>query len=132
MRLVPRQQPGKIVAALEAYLRRLCPPGVTLKLAGAVQLGQARAAGHRQSRPCTPPEPPWRRPSGANQRSIRCGASVPVAELFQRLLKLDAVLMGFGLPSDNLHGPNEHLHLDQLWRGSIAAAAFMHHLAERR
>jgi acetylornithine deacetylase/succinyl-diaminopimelate desuccinylase-like protein len=66
---------------------------------------------------------------GREPALVRCGASVPVTEPIQRLLKLDAVLMGFGLPSDNLHSPNEHFRLDQLWRGSIAAAAFMQNLA---
>ena len=62
---------------------------------------------------------------------IRCGASVPVTEQIQRLLGLDAVLMGFGLPGDNLHSPNEHFSLDQLWRGARAAAAMLQNLAEQ-
>ena len=56
---------------------------------------------------------------------------VPVTELIQRLLGLDAALMGFGLPDDNLHGPNEHFALDQLYRGSLAAAAFLQALRAR-
>ena len=56
---------------------------------------------------------------------IRCGASVPITELFQRLLGLDAVLMGFGLPDDNLHSPNEHYRLEQFYGGAVASAAMM-------
>jgi acetylornithine deacetylase/succinyl-diaminopimelate desuccinylase-like protein len=130
MRLVPRQQPDAIIDALRSHLLGLCPAGVRLEIdvlssarpvllatdspaMRAAQAALAEAFGHEPS-------------------FIRCGASVPVTELIQRLLKLDAVLMGFGLPSDNLHGPNEHLRLEQLWRGSIAAAAFMQNLAAAR
>ena len=70
---------------------------------------------------------------GHRAAMIRCGASVPVTEVFQRLGGLDAVLMGFGLPDDNLHAPNERFRLDQLWRGAVASAAMMRYLsADRR
>jgi acetylornithine deacetylase/succinyl-diaminopimelate desuccinylase-like protein len=129
MRLVPRQQPGKIVSALESHLRRLCPAGVTVSLAvhslaNPVLLATNSPAMHAARAALV-------EAFGREPALVRCGASVPVVELFQRLLKLDAVLMGFSLPSDNLHGPNEHLRLEQLWRGSVAAAAFVHHLAQR-
>ncbi len=54
---------------------------------------------------------------------IRCGASVPVTEMFQRLLGLEAVMMGFGLPDDRLHSPNERFRLEQLFGGAVASAA---------
>ena len=62
--------------------------------------------------------------------AIRCGASVPITEVFQRVLGLDAVLLGVGLPTDRLHSPNEHFRLDQLYRGAKMAAAFLQNLAE--
>jgi len=40
------------------------------------------------------------------------------------------VLMGFGLPDDGLHSPNEHFALQQLWGGAVTSAAFMQALAE--
>ncbi len=60
---------------------------------------------------------------------IRCGASVPITEVFQRVLGLDAVMLGISLPEDNLHSPNERIRLEQLWRGSHMAAAFYRNLA---
>ena len=60
---------------------------------------------------------------------IRCGASVPVTELFQRILGIDAVMMGFGLPGDRLHSPNERFALKQFTRGAMAAAAFIGNIA---
>lgn len=61
---------------------------------------------------------------------IRCGASVPITELIQRYLGIDAVLLGFGLPEDRLHSPNERFKLDQLYRAAAACAAFYQNLAE--
>lgn len=63
---------------------------------------------------------------------VRCGASVPAAELIQRIIAVDPVMMGFGLPDDRLHGPNERLRLDQFFRGAAAVAAFMQNLADQR
>jgi acetylornithine deacetylase/succinyl-diaminopimelate desuccinylase-like protein len=63
---------------------------------------------------------------------IRTGGSVPVAELIQRLLGVDAAMMGFGLPGDNLHAPNEHFELEQLYRGAVASAAVLAELRESR
>ncbi len=127
MRLVPQQQPDKVIDTLRSHLLRLCPAGVSLEVK---VLGSARpvllatdSSAMRAARAAVAEA------FGREPTFVRCGASVPATELIQRLLKLDAVLMGFGLPTDNLHSPNEHLRLDQLWRGSIAAAAFMHNLA---
>ncbi|MFP3472841.1 M20/M25/M40 family metallo-hydrolase, partial [Micrococcus sp. SIMBA_144] len=39
------------------------------------------------------------------------GGSIPIVEVFARVLEAPVVLMGFGLPSENLHAPNEHFHI---------------------
>jgi len=61
---------------------------------------------------------------------VRNGASVPITELIQRVLGVDPVLMGFGLPDDNLQAPNERFRLEQFHGGIAAAAAMLHNLAE--
>jgi acetylornithine deacetylase/succinyl-diaminopimelate desuccinylase-like protein len=48
---------------------------------------------------------------------IREGVSIPVAALFDSILEIPVVLMGFGLPDDGAHGPNEKFSLDQFHRG---------------
>jgi acetylornithine deacetylase/succinyl-diaminopimelate desuccinylase-like protein len=42
---------------------------------------------------------------------VRSGGSIPVVNTFQEVLGIPAVLMGFGLPSDHIHGPNEKFNL---------------------
>jgi len=128
-RLVPDQSPEKVAAAFRKFVQAHTPPGLTSTVAiGATARPvfldtdtPAMAAGRDALAEAF----------GAEATMIRCGASVPVTEQFQRLLGLDAVLMGFGLPGDNLHSPNEHFSLDQLWGGAHASAAMLQNLAEK-
>ena len=130
MRLVPSQEPKKIVAGFREFVAANTPDGVTAEVSvhasarpvmlarncSAIQAGRAAMKEAFES----------------EVTMIRCGASVPVVELIQRILGLETAMLGFGLPSDNLHSPNEHFRLDQFYRGSIAAAAFMGNLAASR
>jgi len=63
---------------------------------------------------------------------MRSGGSIPVVGLFQRELGIPSVLMGFGLPDDNLHAPNEKFHLPNLYSGIEAVSRFLVRLAEAR
>jgi acetylornithine deacetylase/succinyl-diaminopimelate desuccinylase-like protein len=48
---------------------------------------------------------------------VRGGGSIPIVGDFVRELKTPTVMMGFGLPDDNLHAPNEKFHLANFHRG---------------
>jgi acetylornithine deacetylase/succinyl-diaminopimelate desuccinylase-like protein len=48
---------------------------------------------------------------------IRSGGSIPIVGDFERHLKIPTVMMGFGLPDDNLHAPNEKFHIANFHRG---------------
>ena len=129
MRLVAHQAPERIVEGFRQFVRDHTPPGV-----------RAEVRLHSTGRPIlldtTGPaiqaaQAAMTEAFGAETVFIGCGASVPVTELFQRLLGLDSAMMGFGLPDDNLHSPNEKLSLEQFQLGAVASAAFMGDLAER-
>jgi succinyl-diaminopimelate desuccinylase len=127
IRTVPDQDPRKIGEALRRYVAENCPPGCRAEI---IEQGAGRAV--RLSKD----SPAMRAGIAAMQEAfgtapalIGCGASVPIAELFQRILGIDAVMLGYGLPSDRIHSPNEHFRLDQLWRGAHATAAMMQNLA---
>src|SRR5690606_8809410 len=53
---------------------------------------------------------------------IREGGSIPVVGSFKQILGVDTLLLGWGRNSDNLHGPNEHFHLDDFHHGTAASA----------
>lgn len=56
---------------------------------------------------------------------IRSGGSIPIVGLFERHLGIPSVMMGFGLPDDNLHAPNEKFHLANLFGGIDAMVRYL-------
>jgi len=56
---------------------------------------------------------------------IRCGGSIPIVTDFQDELKIPSVMMGFGLPDDNLHAPNEKFHIPNFHRGIETICLFL-------
>ena len=56
---------------------------------------------------------------------IRSGGSIPIVGDFIRELGIPSVLMGFGLPDDNIHAPNEKFHLANFHRGIESIVRFM-------
>jgi acetylornithine deacetylase/succinyl-diaminopimelate desuccinylase-like protein len=56
---------------------------------------------------------------------IRSGGSIPIVGSFDRDLGIPSVMMGFGLPDDNLHAPNEKMHLPNFFRGIEAVARYL-------
>ena len=60
----------------------------------------------------------------------REGGTIPVVALLERRLGLPSVLMGFGLPDDNLHAPNERFRVENFYRGIDASVVFLEALAD--
>ena len=127
-RTVASQDPAPIMRAMEKFVAARVPAGMTHtfsvgSLNPPVALGQDTPAmlAARQA---------LRDVFGKDPVMIRCGASVPVAEMFQRMLHRDAVMIGFGLPEDRLHAPNEKFCLEQLYLGAKTIAAAWAKLAE--
>ncbi|MBN1448304.1 MAG: M20/M25/M40 family metallo-hydrolase, partial [Bacteroidetes bacterium] len=60
----------------------------------------------------------------------REGGSIPVVADFQHLLGVEAVLLGFGLPDDNLHAPNEKMDLSQFRNGLVTTMHFLEEYAK--
>jgi acetylornithine deacetylase/succinyl-diaminopimelate desuccinylase-like protein len=59
---------------------------------------------------------------------IRSGGSIPIVGDFDRHLKIPTVMMGFGLPDDNLHAPNEKFHIANFHRGIESIILFFEEL----
>jgi len=119
-RLVPAQDPAKIVAAVAKQIRKLAPPSVRVKI----------EHGHGA-------EPYWVESEGAPaQAALRAlrrafghepvllheGGSIPIVNLFKRVLGADSLLVGLALPDDNLHSPNEKFDLEVFAKGQLMSA----------
>jgi acetylornithine deacetylase/succinyl-diaminopimelate desuccinylase-like protein len=61
---------------------------------------------------------------------IREGGSIPVVLSFKQILGIDTLLLGWGRNSDNLHSPDEHIHVVDFHRGTLASACLWGELAK--
>jgi acetylornithine deacetylase/succinyl-diaminopimelate desuccinylase-like protein len=125
-RLVPDQDPKEIADLIQKHISTHTPTGVTVD----VTLFD-------QARPFLTPydHPAIQTAGGALEKAYgkaptytRMGGSVPVVETFNTILKVPAVLMGFGLDSENFHAPNEHFHLENFDKGMEALTYFLYDL----
>ena len=123
MRLVPDQEPAEIGRLLGLHLAAAAPAGV-----------QVRARVTARSRPVL--VSPRHAAITAAARAVhatwglwpiltRSGGTIPIVDHLHRRLGAPVVLLGFGLPGDNIHGPNERLSLPHFYRGIQTVARFM-------
>lgn len=128
MRLVPGQDANRIADLFEAHVRAGIPSDCRVEII------------RYQNSPATviPVEDPAMRAGkealqrgfGKEPLLIREGASIPVVAFFVDVMKMPVVLLGFGLPDDNLHAPNEKFTLADFHRG-IATSAHFHDVYAR-
>ena len=115
MRLVPNQDWEKVSRAFEEYVREIAPTGVKVEVKaihGAqpvlvdIQGPIAEAAMAAQ-------EEIW----GAAPFRVREGGSIPIVGTFAEVLEVPTLLMGYGLPDDRLHSPNEKFNISHFYNG---------------
>jgi acetylornithine deacetylase/succinyl-diaminopimelate desuccinylase-like protein len=123
MRLVADQRPAEATAQLQKAVAAACPKGVTAEFKPIHSAPpslvnpdnkfiQAAAEAMKQI-------------FGKETVYIRSGGSIPIVAAFDESLEIPSVMMGFGLPDDNLHAPNEKLHLPNFFRGIEAVARYL-------
>ncbi len=115
MRLVPDQDPDDILKKFTDFVMSLVPKGIQLKI-------KVHSKG-----PASVVDTDNRYVKAANQAMhdvfkkdtvyTRSGGSIPIVSDFQNELKIPTVMMGMGLPDDNLHAPNEKFHIPNFYRG---------------
>ena len=129
MRLVPDQDPKKIGDLFEAYVNKIAPKTVELKVTrmhgGKPWITEynnpyVQAAGRAIEK-------------GFGKPPVFCreGGSIPVVSTFQQELGVPAVLFGVGLPDENAHAPNEKLDVAN-FHGGIISSAFLYEEIARR
>ena len=127
MRLVPGMTPAKAFALYKSFVEKIAPAGVDVEVrlihsgdpcVVAVNNPYIQAATRALHEV-------W----GKDTVFIRSGGSIPIVGDFDRHLGLPSVMMGFGLPDDNLHAPNEKFHLKNFELGIISLIRFMEEAA---
>lgn len=127
-RLVPNQSSKKITEKLISYFKSIAPAGVTVK-----------AEEHHGGEPYVTPidSIEYKAASmainetfGKEPIPVRGGGSIPICALFEEVLGIKIVFMGFGLDSDNLHSPNEKYDLVNFYKGIETIPYFHKYFAE--
>ncbi len=126
IRLTAGQEPGKIAELLRRHLRARLPPGIHGRL--------------RIRNSCPPytldPRAPvvravrsaCRNVFGREPAMLPSGGSIPFVSTLAAAHSIDVALLGFGLPDDAIHAPNERLYLPNLFRGTDACIELYQHL----
>jgi len=122
-RLVADQVPGDVRGQLEAYLTAQVPEGIQWSLKehtwgpGSIM--------DRKSDYMKAAVDALRTTFGTEPIFKREGGSVPVVGIMQEALGVDSVMLGFELPDDGFHGPNERFYLPNLYRGVETYVRFL-------
>jgi len=115
MRLVPGQDPDEITQLFKKHFENLAPKSVTVKVIP-----------HHGGQPCVTEidSTEYLAASKAIEKSfgkkpipIRSGGSIPIVALFESILGIKTILLGFGLDSDAIHSPNENFGLFNYYKG---------------
>ena len=69
---------------------------------------------------------------GKKPLAVRRGGSIPIIAVFEQVLGIKSILMGFGLESDATHSPNENIPVDILQKGIIAVVGFRSWISSSR
>jgi acetylornithine deacetylase/succinyl-diaminopimelate desuccinylase-like protein len=102
---VPDQDPEKLFGAFRDYVLEVAPKGVTVEVQN---LGTARPMRTDTKNPVAlAAARALEATFGQAPVDIRSGGSIPVAALFDSMLGLPVVMLGFTNPDDNAHAPNE-------------------------
>ncbi|MFM2308935.1 MAG: hypothetical protein RLY87_1056 [Chloroflexota bacterium] len=123
LRLAPGQESTKVYEILKKRVLELAPEGVTMDViwlnggeplllpldAPVLQIA-AEAYGAEFTAPV---------------EFVRGGGSIPVAALFDTKLHAPSVMLGFGLPDDNVHAPNEKFHLPYYYAAIRSCIRFL-------
>ncbi len=128
MRLVPNQDPDKIAVLFEKYITKIAPKSVKVKV----------TALHGGKPSVTAIDTPAIKAAvkalkdafGVEPVFFKEGGSIPIVNEFNEVLGADAILLGFGLPDDNIHSPNEKFDLGNFYKGISTVAYYYDELSK--
>jgi len=122
MRMVPNQDPEKIIASYKKFVADHTPAGIqtevrVLSWGPAIMVNPDHPAIHVAAQA-------FRDILGKETVFIRSGGSIPIVGDFAKYLGIPTILMGFGLPDDGLHSPNEKYKVANYYAGIMTIAHF--------
>jgi acetylornithine deacetylase/succinyl-diaminopimelate desuccinylase-like protein len=128
MRLVPDMTPTETFAQLKSYVEKIVPKGCTVEVR-MIHSGDPFVI-DTDNRFVGAATEAMRQVFGKDTVFVRGGGSIPIIGDFVRVLQIPVLVMGFGLPDDNLHAPNEKFHLANFYRGIESIIRFFGAIGE--
>jgi acetylornithine deacetylase/succinyl-diaminopimelate desuccinylase-like protein len=123
MRLVPNQEPKKIMKEFTKHIKKITPGNVNVTVR---ELHSAYPVlTPLYDKAAIAASKAMEKAFGKKTVYVRDGGSIPIVTVFTKKLKAPTVLMGMGLNTENLHSPNEHFNLSHFLLGIISSANFM-------
>jgi acetylornithine deacetylase/succinyl-diaminopimelate desuccinylase-like protein len=128
MRLVPDQSSDKITEMFTEHFKKIAPKSVKVKVTP-----------HHGGEPAVTPidsldfkaaEKAFEEGWGKTPIPTREGGSIPIVALFNEELKVNSILLGFGLDSDGIHSPNESYGLFNFYKGIETIILYHKHFAD--
>jgi len=127
MRLVPNQSPEKVAKLFEKYIQKITPDTIKVKVTylhgGKPSVTQMNTPAIKAAMSAL------KKGFEAEPVFIKEGGSIPIVSVFEKELGADVILMGFGLPDDNIHSPNEKFDLDNFYKGIISVCYYYNELS---
>jgi acetylornithine deacetylase/succinyl-diaminopimelate desuccinylase-like protein len=124
MRLVPDQVPDEITELFQKHFESLAPKGTRVVVkphhGGQPVVTPIDSIGYQAASYA------YEQAFGKKPIPVRSGGSIPIIALFEQILGLKTVMMGFGLDSDAIHSPNEHFGLFNFYKGIETIPYFYH------
>jgi acetylornithine deacetylase/succinyl-diaminopimelate desuccinylase-like protein len=125
MRLVPDQDPHEITALFKNHFEKIAPASVKVSVhphhGGEAAVTPIDHIGYKAAALA------YEETFGKKPIPVRSGGSIPIVAMFEQVLGLKTILMGFGLDSDAIHSPNEHFGLFNYYRGIETIPYFFKH-----
>jgi acetylornithine deacetylase/succinyl-diaminopimelate desuccinylase-like protein len=122
MRLVPKQDPDDILKKFTDYVAKVTPKGISTNIK--VHSKGPACVVNTDNRYARASVEAMHEVFGKDTVYIRSGGSIPIVTQFDEDLKIPSIMMGMGLPDDNLHAPNEKFHIPNFHRGVESIVRF--------
>ena len=130
MRLVPKQDPDDILKKYTEYVQKLTPKGIETKIK--VHSKGPACVVNTDNKYARASVEAMHEVFKKDTVYIRSGGSIPIVTQFEEDLRIPSIMMGMGLPDDNLHAPNEKFHIPNFYRGIESIIRFFQILGDGR
>ncbi len=130
MRLVPNQDADDILKKYTGFVKSLAPKGISINIK--VHSKGPACVVNTDNKFARASVAAMHEIFGKDTVYIRSGGSIPIVTQFEKDLKIPSIMMGMGLPDDNLHAPNEKFHIPNFYRGIESIIRFFQILGQEK